>query len=502
MATSPDRADDGSSPSFSSSGGPAAESGSSRPDDTFAPAGFTAAGHATGDSGAGPRTTDRRTLRKQVASFALWDGGMSAFSSVILTFVFATYVASAVAAEGAVGDGAIKAAQDHGSQVLTTWQAVGAVAVALLAPLLGNLADSGGGRNALLRITTLGTVAVIALMPLVALDSDFLTLGAILIALAVVFSELAGVFVNSVLPEISTPANRGRVSGTAWAVGYWGSIVCLALVLVLFVMPGTGLLGITGDDGWNLRAIPIFVAIWILVGTLPLMIWAPRHRARTPGAGWNPVQGYVSIVKHVRRALREEPVMLMYLVASAVYRDGLGAVFSIAGVLAANAYGFSTVEVIIFGIAANLVAGFGVFIGGWIDDRVGPRPVIIGGCVGIIVLGLVVLVFGSAAVFWVAGLAICLFVGPVQSASRNLLTRLSRPGRETENFGLYATTGRALGFLGTAAFALTVWISGDTRTGILGIVLVMALGLAAFFPIPLGAAGRAVKADGAPASTG
>lgn len=445
---------------------------------------------------------DRRTLRTQVVSFAAWDGGMSAFSSVILTFVFATYVASAVAAEGAVGEEAIKAAQDHGSQVLTTWQSIGAVAVALLAPLLGNLADSGGARNALLRITTLATVVVIALMPMVALDSDFLILGAVLIALAVVFSELAGVFVNSVLPEISTPANRGRVSGTAWAVGYWGSIVCLALVLVLFVMPGTGLLGITGDDGWNLRAIPVFVAIWILVGTLPLMIWAPRHHARAPGARWNPVQGYVSIARHVKRAFREEPAMLLYLVASAIYRDGLGAVFSIAGVLAANAYGFSTVEVIIFGIVANLVAGIGVFMGGRIDDRVGPRPVIIGGCIGIIVLGLVVLAFGSTAVFWVAGLAICLFVGPVQSASRNLLTRLSRPGRETENFGLYATTGRALGFLGTGAFALTVWITGDTRTGILGIVLVMALGLLAFFPIPLGAAGRAAKADGTPASAG
>jgi UMF1 family MFS transporter len=97
-------------------------------------------------------------------------------------------------------------------------------------------------------------------------------------------------------------------------------------------------------------------------------------------------------------------------------------------------------------------------------------------------------------VFWIAGLAICLFVGPVQSASRNLLTRLSLPGRETENFGLYATTGRALGFLGTAAFAVTVAISGETRTGILGIVLVMALGLIAFLPIRLGAAGRAAQA--------
>ena len=437
--------------------------------------------------------TSPRRLRPPVVPFALWDGGMSAFSSVILTFVFATYVASGVASEGAVGEEAITAAQAHGSQVLTTWQSIGAAAVALLAPLLGNLADSGGARNALLRITTLATVATVALMPLVRLDSDYLTLGAVLIALAVVFSELAGVFVNSVLPEISTPENRGRISGTAWAVGYWGSIVCLGLVLVLFVMPGTGMLGITGEDGWNYRAIPLFVALWILLGTLPLMLRAPRHPATAPGERWSPWQGYASIIRRVLRAVKEEPVMLQYLVASAIYRDGLGAVFSIAGVLAANAYGFSTVEIIVFGIAANLVAGVGVFLGGRVDDRVGPRPVIIAGCAGIIVLGLVVLAFEPTIVFWVAGLAICLFVGPVQSASRNLLTRLSLPGRETENFGLYATTGRALGFLGTAAFAATVALSGETRTGILGIVIVMALGLVAFLPIRLGAAGRAAS---------
>ncbi|GAP78473.1 putative transporter [Brachybacterium sp. SW0106-09] len=437
--------------------------------------------------------TSPRRLRPPVVPFALWDGGMSAFSSVILTFVFATYVASGVASEGAVGEEAITAAQAHGSQVLTTWQSIGAVAVALLAPLLGNLADSGGARNALLRITTLATVATVALMPLVRLDSDYLALGAVLIALAVVFSELAGVFVNSVLPEISTPENRGRVSGTAWAVGYWGSIVCLGLVLVLFVMPGTGMLGITGEDGWNYRAIPLFVALWILIGTLPLMLRAPRHPATAPGERWNPWQGYASIIRRVLRAVKEEPVMLQYLVASAIYRDGLGAVFSIAGVLAANAYGFGAVEIIVFGIAANLVAGVGVFLGGRVDDRVGPRPVIIAGCAGIIVLGLVVLAFEPTIVYWVAGLAICLFVGPVQSASRNLLTRLSLPGRETENFGLYATTGRALGFLGTAAFAATVALSGETRTGILGIVIVTALGLAAFLPIRLGAAGRAAS---------
>jgi UMF1 family MFS transporter len=352
---------------------------------------------------------------------------------------------------------------------------------------------------------------VVGLLAVVKLDADYLVTGAVLISLAVVTSELAGVFVNSVLPEISTPAHRGRVSGTAWAVGYWGSILCLGLVLVLFVMPGTGLLGITADAGWNFRAIALFVAAWILVGTLPLMLWAPRPgrggtgavgvsgaaaaACRAAGTGaprerWTPWQGYAQIARRIVRTFREDPRTLAFLVASAIYRDGLGTVFAVAGVLAANAYGFSTVEVIIFGIAANLVAGFGVFVGGFVDDRVGSRAVIIGGCTAILAFGTVMLLFDSTAVFWAVGLVVCAFVGPVQSASRNLLTRLSKPGRETENFGLYATTGRALGFLGTSLFSLCVWLFSDTRMGILGILVVMAVGLAAFVPIKLGEAGR------------
>lgn len=439
--------------------------------------------------------------RRQIRAFNLWDGGMSAFSSVILTFVFATYVTNAVAAEGAMGDAAIKTARDHGSAVLSTAQSWAAVAVALLAPLLGNLADAGGRRNLLLRITTLAAVVTVAVMPVVRLDADYLWAGAILIALGVVFSELAGVFTNSVLPQISTSADRGRISGTAWATGYWGSIICLVLVLFLFVMPGTGLLGLPAEDGWHLRAIPVFVAVWILVGTWPLLRRAPAAPRREGAPRWTPWQGYLDVGRRLVRAVRDEPIMLAYLVASAIYRDGLGAIFSLAGVLAANAYGFSTTEVIVFGIAANLVAGFGVFLGGRADDRFGSRAVIVIGCAGIIVLGIVVLAWSPAWVFWVCGLAICLFVGPVQSASRNLLTRLSDPGQETESFGLYAMTGRAFGFLGTAAFAVCVTLFDDTRMGMLGIIAVLALGLLAFIPIRLGAAGRpAVLADGTEAS--
>lgn len=428
--------------------------------------------------------------RRQVRAFNLWDGGMSAFSSVILTFVFSTYVTSGVAAQGAVGEEAIKAARDHGAEVLSTAQAGAAVLIALLAPLLGNLADAGGRRNLLLRITTLATAATVLLMPLVALDRSALWLGAILIAVAVVLSELANVFYYAVLPQISTPADRGRISGTAWATGYWGSIVCLLLVLIGFVMPGTGLLGLPAENGWNLRAIPVFVGIWIIVGTLPLLRRAPELPRRPGAARWTPWQGYADLGRRLARAWRHERTLFAFLIAQALYRDGLGAIFSLAGVLAASAYGFSTTEVIVFGIAANVVAGLGVWLGGKVDDRLGSRAVIIGGCAAIIAVGAVVLLLSPTIVFWVCGLAICLFVGPVQSASRNLLTRLSSEGQETEDFGLYAMTGRAFGFLAPAAFALCVSLFQDTRMGMLGILAVLLLGLLAFVPIRLGAAGR------------
>lgn len=423
-------------------------------------------------------------LKKNILAFGLWDWGTSAFSSVILTFVFATYITNGVATAGIDGESALQAAKDGAAHTLSTTQAIAAVAIALLAPLLGALGDTGGLRNLFLRAFTLATAFIVALMVFVSPDPGNVLFASILIALAVVTSELALVFVNSVLPQISTEANRGRISGTAWALGYWGSILCLLIVLLGFVMPGTGLFGITGDDAWNLRAIPLFVAAWIIVFTLPIMRHLPPSPHDPNAPAWNPLSGYRSIITRIVRARRDEPVMLHFLIASAIYRDGLGAVFSLAGVIAAAAYGFSTTMIILFGIAANLIAGFGVYFGGKLDDIVGSRLVIITSIAAVIVCGLIIFFVPGALTFWIAGLALCFFVGPINASSRNLLTRLSSPERYTENFGLYATSGRAFGFLGTSAFAIAVGIGG-TRAGIMGIVIVLAIGLVAFLPLKL-----------------
>jgi len=167
-----------------------------------------------------------------------------------------------------------------------------------------------------------------------------------------------------------------------------------------------------------------------------------------------------------------------------VFRDGLAAVFTFGAIIAAQVFGFSATEVIYFAVAANVVAGIGTFLGGWLDDKLGAKKVIIGSLIGLIIAGTAVLFIGTAqAGFWVAGLFLTLFVGPVQSSSRSFLARITPVGREGEIFGLYATTGRAVSFIAPGLFSLFVLTTGDTRFGIIGIVLVLLGGLLLMLPV-------------------
>jgi len=415
------------------------------------------------------------TLRRGVIpAWGLWDWGSNAFNTVMLTFVFSVYITTAVADDELAG-----------TQAFSSAQAWAGLAIALLAPAVGSLADSVGNRRRLLTVSTVGVVVSMALLFFARPEQEYLAFAVIMMAIASVFSELSGVFYNAMLLQISTPRTIGRISGTAWALGYLGGLVALVIVLFGFVQPEVGLFGVTSENGLNLRAVALFCATWFLVFALPLLILAPVEAAVVTRRRWTPVLAYRELVVRIVRMWREERTLLHFLLASAIYRDGLAAVFTFAGILAANAYGFSQTEVIYFAIAASVTAGAGAWIGGKVDDRLGAKKVIVGSLVTIISAGLVILAFDADAVFWVAGLALSTFVGPVQSASRSLLSRITPLGAENENFGLYATTGRAVSFLAPSAFALSVSVFGFERAGILGIVVILTLGLAVFAPIKL-----------------
>ncbi|MFC7404452.1 MFS transporter [Georgenia alba] len=410
--------------------------------------------------------------RRVVAAWSLWDFGSNAFNTVILSFVFSVYVTGTVAAD-----------PEQGQQVYANSQTIAGILVALLAPLMGAWADRVRNRRLLLTVSTLLVVLTMAAMWFVRPEHGYLLLGVTLIALASVIAEIATVFYNGMLHVIATPSTVGRISGTAWALGYVGGVVALVIALFGMILDG-GMLGLPTQEAQNARAVALLCAGWFAVFSVPLMIWGPadvpeRELDREP---FGVVRTYREIVRRVVRMWHEERRILHFLVASAVYRDGLGAIFSFAGVIAASSYGMDTVQVAIFGIAANVVAAAGTWVFGRVDDRIGPRPIIIGTLVAMIVFGLVIIAFDATAVFWVCGLAIASLVGAVQSASRTLLTRIVPPKDVNETFGLYATAGRAVSFL--SPFLIGVFTAmGGARLGMLGIVVTLALGLAAFLPL-------------------
>lgn len=469
-----------------------------------------------------PQVTEPAPVpRRRVLAWALWDWGSAAFNAVITTFVFTRWITSdafvdpatvAAAAAEAGGDGPANALLDAALADHSAWLGWGltgaGLLIALLAPVTGSSADRSGRRKRWLGVHTAITVLVSASMFFVtpdpgALETNLL-LGIALLAVGNVFFELAGVNYNAMLAQVSSPTTVGKVSGLGWGAGYVGGIVLLLILFVGFINPDVGWFGVTGEGGLDVRVSVLVAAGWFGLFALPVFLSVPELEVAEVRPRRTLVGSYRALAADVARLWRTSRPTLAFLVASAVYRDGLAGVFVFGAIIASTTFGFSASEVIVFAIVANVVAGLATVVSGFLDDRLGPKAVIVGSLVGLVIAGSTVFVLhdGGQTVFWVFGLLLCVFVGPAQSASRSLLTRLSPPGRESEIFGLYATTGRAASFLAPFAFSTAVAIAGAQYWGVLGLVLVLLLGLGLLLPVQVGArTPRALTPAGSPTST-
>ncbi|MGN6502641.1 MAG: MFS transporter [Pseudolysinimonas sp.] len=420
--------------------------------------------------------------RKQVFSWALWDWATQPFNTVILTFIFvALYLTGddflSPAARSA-GEGS--ALYERSVAGLTSTLGLGVAAaglfIGLLAPVIGRRSDTGGGRKRWLGIATGMLVLLMAALFFVRADPAYFLLGVGLVAVGSVVSEIAGVQYNAMLVSVSTPKTVGKVSGTGWGFGYIGGILALVIVVVANQADWFGL---STADGLPYRVIAVGCAIWTLLFSIPLFVNVPDV-VPLPGAKRSGfLTSYLDLGRDLVRLQRELKPTFWFLLASAVFRDGLAGVFTVGAVIAARVFGFEFLELVAFGIAANLVAGVSTIISGRFDDRFGPRAVIVTSLVGLVISGLAVFFLHDAGsiVFWIGGLILCAFVGPAQAAARSLLARVTPAGREGEIFGLYATTGRAASFLSPLLWAGFIVALGATFWGILGIVLVLAAGL-------------------------
>jgi UMF1 family MFS transporter len=410
-----------------------------------------------------------------VVAWALWDCGSTGLNAIVATFVFSVYLTSSV---GAGISGGTSPASWLGRA-----GAVAGLTVALLAPAVGVWVESPHRRRVALGVLTGLAVGLTCAMFFIRDSPGYLWAGLVLLGATAACGDLASVPYNAMLRQLSTPQTAGRISGLGWASGYFGSVLLLLVIYTGFISGSgagdvRGLLRVPVHDGLYVREAMLVAAAWLAVLAMPLLLVA--HRLPETAEVYQPTSmlgGYRKLWREVAAEWRRDRNLVYFLLASALFRDGLAAIFAFGAVLGVNVYGISQANVLIFGVVASVVAAVGAVLGGFVDHRVGSKPVIVASLLAIVTLTLALMVLSGPVAFWVCGLLLCMFIGPSQSSARALLLHMAKDGREGIAFGLYTMTGRAVAFVAPWLFSVFVDAFGAVRAGLGGICLVLIAGL-------------------------
>ncbi|HEY7669417.1 MAG TPA: MFS transporter [Hyphomicrobium sp.] len=435
-------------------------------------------------------------------SWMLFDWAVQPYYTLILTFLFAPYFANTV-----VGDG------PRGQTLWGYGAAVAGILVAAGSPFLGAVADGRGQRKPWIALFSLALAAAMATLwiatPLAPMSTIILVLLAFVCATT--FAEYTAVFTNAIMPGLAPQNELGRLSGAGWACGYFGGLVSLVLIAGLVVaIPETGktLLGLDpifaldADARESDRLVGPLSAVWYLIFMIPFFLFVPDIRQPRPHDG----RPATAELWDTIRSLPSHPSLLLFLIARMIFTDGLTAIFTFGGIYGAAVFGWSALELGIFGIALTLIGAAGALIGGVLDDRFSAKAVIISALLILLVGAFGILSVDPTHVFYVvevapkaAGsapfssigeqvfLAFAMVVGlvsaPVQASSRSLLARLAPPEKITQFFGLFAFSGKVTAFLAPFLVATVTAATGSQRLGMSAIALFLITGVVLMLPV-------------------
>ncbi|MDE2199961.1 MAG: MFS transporter [Rhodospirillales bacterium] len=409
--------------------------------------------------------------RRAVAAWVLYDWAYGAFNTVVATFVFATYYTQAVAPDPVRGAAGWAAAQT-----------VAGLAIALLGVPLGAIADRGGRRRPMLAAATAIMVAATLALWFVRPAPAWSTIALLLVATATIAFEIACVFYNAMLPGLAPPGRLGRLSMLAWGAGYGGGLICLALCLGLLIGPAVPPFGLDRTQAEQIRATALLAGGWIALFGWPVIVFVPEGGRRLP---WGQaLRAGMAELGGVLRAATGQPALRRFLLARLFYMDGLTTLFAFGGIYAAGSFGLDARHVLLFGIGLNITAGLGALGFAVIEDRLGARPVILLSVLALAAIGGALLLVRNRALFWVLGLALGIFVGPAQAASRSMMAQMAPPAARAAWFGLFALSGRVTAFLGPLALGIMTAAFASQRAGMAVIPVFLVLGAALLWRVP------------------
>ena len=391
--------------------------------------------------------------RKEIWSWCFYDFGNSAFTTLVITFIYSTYFTKAIAEN-----------EIDGTYLWSQAIAITAVIVSLLSPILGAIADKGGYRKIFLTLTTYMSIGATALLFFPIKGQILFAL--ILVVIANVNFELGGVFYNAYLPEIVSRKKIGRISGIGWGAGYLGGLLAMLVAMVGFVSPDVPWFGLNIDTGEHIRATNILVAAWFFIFTLPAILYLKEKKVESANRIGIVVLNSIQALKKTFQEIKIYKNTVRFLISRLIYNDGLVTIFAFGAIYASGTFGFTFNEIMIFGIVLNIAAGLGAFLMGYIDDVIGGKLTIQISLIGLMIAVLLAVFANSKLLFWVSGIIVGLFAGPNQSASRSLMGRLTPPDKINEFYGFFAFSGKLTSFLGPMLLGIFTKYFSSQRYGV------------------------------------
>ncbi len=427
------------------------------------------------------------SYRRRIWGWFFFDWASQPYNTLLITFIFAPYISELI------GDGA---------QAQTVWAigiTIGGVIIALGAPILGAMADHSGARMQWIHVfSAMYVIGAFGIWWATPVDLNLIVVLGFFV-LGMIGMEFATIFTNSMLPDLGSKDEIGRISGNGWAFGYLGGLLALVIMLLFFAEgaeTGKTLIGLDPPFGFDAtqregtRFVGPLTGFWYIIFMVPFFLWIKDPRPI--GGGAHAVRKALWTVIGTIRHLPQTPSMFSYLGASMFYRDALNGMYFFGGIYAAGVLGWSVVDVGIFGILALIAGALFAWLGGFADDRFGPKPVIIVAILVLLFVAISIVTISREAVYGIPlapgslmpdvifygfGILIGAAGGVVQSASRSMMVRQARAGHMAESFGLYGLAGKATAFIAPALIGVATSASGSQQIGVSPLIGLFALGL-------------------------
>ena len=398
---------------------------------------------------------------KKLFNFALYDFANSAFTTIIITFIFSTYFAKQIAPNPVLG------------QSYWGW-AIGitGLLVALIGPLIGSFADKKNCTEFFIKLFTIICIILTSFLWFSKPSEKYLLYTLIIVALANFFYELSLIFYNSILKRISNHNNLGKSSGFSFALGYIGGILILIVCIKIFIDNDVLPFGLSKENSENIRATSIVVALWYLIFSIPFLFSLKKEIK-------NKIDRSSNSIKKIKNLIWNKGLNNLgkFLLARMLYADGLNAIIIMGGIFAVGVFNLEIKDLLVLSVLMNITAFIGAIIGGYANDKFSSKSVIIFSLLGLIFSSAIILFIKTKIFFLIFASINGLFIGPIQSASRVFITKSIDKNNQASGFGLFALSGKLTSFIGPLLVSTLTYISNSQRIGFSAAIILLLIGL-------------------------